>query len=245
MLPFGVKMNDRDMPPLPLALHDLDAANQTVPHTHNRACHLLYYLVSTIEKPNVLEVACCYGKATVYLAAAAKGQGGRVCCVDLEPYLWEGKSVLDRLRDANLLDACDVTLGCDARWYLIDLFTKASSQWIDLAYIDAAHCVEVDSFAALAAWTHLKPGGILVFDDLDWIPAVHGAPQFSRPDVSHVRAIFDYISALPDVEDRACWGQEEVEWTWGFVRKAGGAATTPSSLDALLRTCDDHFLTLA
>ena len=91
-------------------------------------------------------------------------------CVDLEPWLWEEKSVLDRLRNANLLDACEVTLRCDARWYLLDLFRNRPGQWIDLAYIDAAHCVEVDSFIALAAWTHLKPGGVIAFDDLDWIP---------------------------------------------------------------------------
>lgn len=238
-------MNNSDMPPSSGALQSLDAANLTVPHTHSRACHLLYHLVSTIEQPNVLEVACCYGKATVYLAAAAKQHGGRVRCVDQEAWLWEEKSVLDRLRDANLLDACDVTLGCDARWYLLDLFRKAPGQWIDLAYIDAAHCVEVDSFIALATWMHLKPGGIIAFDDLDWIPAAHGAPDFSRPEVSHVRAIFDYIGTLTDVEDRAFWGQKEVEWTWGFVRKAGGRAKIQLSLDALLRSSDDHFLTLA
>ena len=233
------------MPPSSVTLHDLDAANHAVPHTHRRACHLLYHLVSMFEQPNVLEVACCYGKATVYLAAAAKRRGGRLRCVDREPYLWEEKSVLERLRDANLLDACEVTLDCDARWYLLDLFRSAPGQWIDFAYIDAAHCVEVDSFIALAAWTHLKPGGVIAFDDLDWIPSAHGAAEFSRPEVSHVRAIFDYIGALPDVEDCACWGREEVEWTWGFVRKAGGLAGPQPSLATLLQTCDDRFLALA
>jgi predicted O-methyltransferase YrrM len=77
------------MPPTAVTPHDLDAANYRVPYTHRRACHLLYHLVSTFQQPNVLEVACCFGKATVYLAAAAKRRGGRVRCVDIEPYLWE------------------------------------------------------------------------------------------------------------------------------------------------------------
>jgi predicted O-methyltransferase YrrM len=222
-----------------VTLDDLDSISQNIPFTHPRACRLLHRLVSTFEKPNIVEVACCYGKATLYLAAAVKQQGGIVHCVDAEPWLWEGKSVIDRLRDADLLDVCEVTLGCDARWYMLDLFRRSPDQWIDLAYIDAAHCVEVDSFVSLAAWTHLRPGGIIVFDDLDWIPLVEGAKGFSRPQVSHVRAIFEYISALPDVGEKALWGRQELEWTWGFIRKRKGVTGLEPSLEAVLRTCDE------
>jgi len=221
-----------------MTLDYLDSISENIPFTHPRACRLLYRLASMFEQPNIVEIACCYGKATLYLAAAAKRQQGLLHCVDVKPWLWEGKSVFDRLRDANLLDVSDVTIG-DARWYMLDLLRRLPGQWIDLAYIDAAHSVEVDSFVSLAAWTHLRPGGIIVFDDLDWIPLVEGAKDFSRPAVSHVRAIFEYIDTLPDVEEQACWGQQELGWTWGFIRKRRALRTVEPSLVTILQACDD------
>lgn len=204
-----------------MTLNYLDDISENVPHTNTRTCHLLYRLVAEFNKPEVVEVACCFGKATLYLAAAAKRRGGFVNCVDIDEYLWKGRSAADLLRQADLLDICQITFGRDARWYLLDLFRQRPGQWIDLAYLDLTHTVEVDSFVALALWTHIRPGGILVFDDLDWVPAVHGLvnKDISEPNISHVQVIFDYISGLSDADERAEWGKEEVAWRWGFIRK--------------------------
>jgi predicted O-methyltransferase YrrM len=193
--------------------------------------------VLKFSKPEVVEVACCYGKTTLYLAAAAKRQDGFVSCVDIAEYLWEGRSAADLLRQADLLDICRITFGRDARWYLLDLLRQRPGQWIDLAYLDLTHTVEVDSFAALALWTHMRPGGILVFDDLNWVPAVHGSvyKDLSEPNISNVQVIFDYISGLSDAAERAEWGQEEVAWRWGLLRKRDIAGTNAVPLRKLLR----------
>src|SRR5947209_6246125 len=53
-----------------VTLDYLDAISEKLPFTQQRACRLLYRLVSGLKEPKVLEVACCYGKATLYLAAA-------------------------------------------------------------------------------------------------------------------------------------------------------------------------------
>jgi len=220
-----------------------DAISEGIPFTHPRACHLLYHLVLTFTNPEVVEVSCGYGKATLYLAAAAKRQGGFVNCVDVAKPLWKGKSAMDLLRQAELLDICRITFGRDARWYLLELLRQRPDQWIDLAYIDATHTVEVDSFVALAVWTHMRPGGILIFDDLDWIPAIHGPvdKEFSAPAVSHVQAIFNYISRLPDVAEKAEWGQEEVKWRWGFLHTQHITTTDSVPLRDLLRRLDNRF----
>jgi hypothetical protein len=85
----------------------------------------------------------------------------------------------------------------------------------------------------------LRPGGVIVFDELDWIPFVEAAKDFSRPDVSHVRAIFEYIGTLPDVGEQACWGRQELGWTWGFIRKRKAGTTAEPSLVTILQACDD------
>lgn len=223
----------------------LDEICNEIPFTHQRACHLLYHLVTRFSQPEVVEVACGYGKATIYLAAAAKLQEGFVRSVDLDKPLWEGKSAKDLLHQAELMDVCDINFGLDARWYLLELFSQRPGLWIDLAYIDATHTIEVDSFVALALWTHLRPGGILVFDDLNWIPMIHAenVNNFSAPDVGHVKIIFEYIKMLADVEDSAEWGGEEVEWVWGFLRKRDSSTLRDLSLQKLIKSLDQQYRT--
>jgi len=202
-------------------LRKLDGVTGDIPFTHTRACHLLFDLVSEFSRPQVVEVSCCYGKATVYLAAAAKLNAGFVRAVDEGTYTWGGRNVEELLREFELSDSCEVVLNQDARWYLLDLFLARPGCWIDVAYLDASHTVEVDAFLALALWTHLRPGGIIVFDDLEWVPAVNGQPDqvFSRPTTSHVGVLYDYVRSLPDVDGALEWGKSEVAWTYGMVRK--------------------------
>jgi predicted O-methyltransferase YrrM len=199
----------------------IDGLTSDTPWSHTRVCHLLFDVALTFERPRVLEVAASFGKATVYLAAAARESDGRVYAVDQFQPEWKGQTVTDLLRIVGVAEWCDLTIGKDARWYLIELLTANPGEWIDLAYVDASHSVEVDSFVALAAWVHLKPGGVLVLDDLDWIAQKHGPADwpFSRPSVAHVRAIYDYLRGLPAVDEAVEWGASEVGWAWGLIRK--------------------------
>ena len=201
-------------------LKNLDTLSDGTPHTNTLACHLLYYLVSSLDKPEVLELACGFGKATIYLAAAAKRQGGFLRSNDLSEFLWKGQSVKDLLAKSNLSDVCEITFNKDARWYLLDLLRGKPMFWIDLAYLDLSHTVEVDSFVALALWTHLRPGGIIAFDDLDWVPMDYGyTKNVAEPTKSNVQIIFNYIGNLPDVGQNAIWGHEEIGWRIGLLQK--------------------------
>ena len=209
-------------------LRRIDLVAEGVFWTDEPVCHLMFDLTMMYERPQVLEVACAYGKATAYLAVAAQERGGFLRTVDLLPHEWEGRTANDLVREVGATQACEITLGCDARWYLLDLFRNAPDAWLDICFLDASHTVEVDAFVALAMWTHLAPGGILIFDDLDWTPAECGESdvRYSRPTTSHVRVIFDYVRALSNVSDALEWGGKQLGWPWGFIQKAG--STRPS-----------------
>ena len=71
-------------------LEHVDAVTDGVPWTSPSACHLLFDLVASFPQPQILEVSCGYGKATAYLAAAARLGGGLVRCVDIERPLLPG-----------------------------------------------------------------------------------------------------------------------------------------------------------
>jgi predicted O-methyltransferase YrrM len=201
----------------------LDRITEGVPWTQPLVCRLLFSLGIYLQASTILEVSCGFGKTTPYLAAVASETKGTVYAVDNTRPTHNGRTVEDLLSAAGVDAFCEIRLDSDARWFLLDLFGKNPQLKLDLAYIDCTHTVEVDAFVALCAWVHLRPGGLLVFDDLDWVPAYHGssADIYSRPDVKHVRALYDYIRSLPDVDDVCEWGEDEFEWPWGFVRKAG------------------------
>ncbi len=217
-------------------LEYIDTVTGSVPWTSPSVCHLLFDLVASFSQPQILEVSCGYGKATAYLAAAARLGGGLVRCVDIERPQWRGRTAEDLVAAVEARDSCQVTLACDARWYLLDLLTLLPGHWIHLAYIDASHTVEVDSFVALAAWTHLRPGGILVFDDLNWVPERNGSSgsTYSRPASGHVRALYDYVRGLPWVDEARQWDRDSVQWPLGLVRKHGPGVRSGCGISELL-----------
>lgn len=202
-------------------LSELDAETEGVPYTISEVCHELHDIVIHMNEPKVLEIACGYGKATPYLASAAAITGGHVYAVDHQRRKWEGDTVRDRLQRMDLLENCSLTIGQDARWYIFDLLRTDSGKWIDFVYFDLSHTLEVDAFVALAAWNHLCPGGIMIFDDLDWIPAEHSSSDLEteRPNIKQIGELFEYLAERPEVGQHGTWGQDTFNWTWGILRK--------------------------
>ena len=219
-------------------LTDIDKITEDVPYTPQRVGHLLHQFVTYYENPEVLELACGYGKITPYLAKAADSRGGKVRASDHKVRTWEDKSAVDRIEDAGLSEVCEFTFGQDARWYTLDLFGDQPGEWVDFVYFDLSHTIEVDAFVALAVWTHLSPGGIIVLDDLDWSPQEHGddkdESRTSRPEAKQMEILFNYISELPQVGDHQTWGSEEMYWRWGFIQKAREAEADGPVLSQVL-----------
>jgi predicted O-methyltransferase YrrM len=205
----------------------LDELTDGVPWTPTRTCHLFHALASSYASPSILEVSCGFGKATAYFAVAAARAGGMVWAVDSLRPRHEDRSAADLVDLAGASDHCRTTFNCDARWFLLDLLRSQPDLRFDLAYIDCSHTVEVDAFVALAAWTHLRPNGLVVFDDLAWVPAVQdpAGRGYSRPDESHVRILFEYVRSLPDVDEAVEWDDAQPGWPLGIVGKAGGERT--------------------
>ncbi|WP_157488933.1 class I SAM-dependent methyltransferase [Pseudofrankia sp. DC12] len=221
-------------------LRRLDEVTRGVPYSHDRVCHLLFDLVMTFESPTVVEVAYAYGKATAYLASAAQAVRGQLHAVDRVEPQHLGRTAQDLLAALDLETSCTLAKGEDARWYLVDL-VRNRVPFLDLVYIDASHTLEVDGFLVFAAWAYLKPGGILVLDDLDWVPAQHATDlgTFSRPSTAHIQELYSMVCRLPDVESFLTWGEREVEWTWGLIRKSGGDSSLADLMNSLLSVAGD------
>ena len=214
-------------------LERIDAVTAGVPHSRTKGCHLLFHLAVHLRAAHILEVSCCYGKATTYLAAAAGRTDGIVHAADDRLPTHNGMTAHDLAKAAGVDMACDIRLETDGRWFLLDLFRENPELRLDLAFIDCSHAVDVDAFIALSAWVHLRPGGIIIFDDLNWIPAQHTCMDpCTRPEAAHIREIYDHIRSLPDAGDSCEWLEcvkqdEGFDWPWGLVRKAGTGDEAP------------------
>ena len=221
-------------------LRELAEITDNVPYTQPVACEFLFDLVATFDRPEVLEVCCAYGKATAYLAAAVHLGRGHLHAVDNVCRQWNGRSAEELVTVIGAQDSCDIVYGKDARWFLLELFTARPGEWVDLAFLDASHSVEVDAFLALALWTHLSPGGLLLLDDLDWTAAQHApeARRRTKRKIPHVRVLYDYLCQQNGVGGATIWGTAEQEWPWGIVQKSTSPNLPGIGLRERLQTVD-------
>ena len=85
-------------------------------------------------------------------------------------------------------------------------------------FLDGAHTWDVDGFAFVLMEKILEPGGLMIFDDLDW--SIEGSPTLRNknfPDRKKrdkgVRAVFEIlVKSTPSLE---CWEDDG----WAYARK--------------------------
>ncbi len=171
----------------------------------------------------IVEIGVLHGRGALALATAARRvDGARVWGIDpyaLGAYPDAGQDhpvhaapIADWLAAFDFDGACDAMLDRMRRAGLADCFTlvrepslQAASRFepgtIDLLHIDGDHsraAVEAD----VAAWLPLmRPGGIVVFDDISW-PSI-------APVAAAVQANAETVFALVDHQSRAGRGPND------------------------------------
>lgn len=179
----------------------------------------------------MLELGFAHGKSTCYLAAAADEIGGdsRVVTMDRAD-AWKRKPNID-----ELLGRCGLTklvtpvfAGSSYTWELMKLLETEPLPQFDFAYIDGGHTWDVSGFGFLLVDRMLRPGGWVVFDDLDWtlessptmrkIDWVKALPEEERT-TPQVRKVFEVL-----VRTHPDYDQAFERDGWGWARKAPAGA---------------------
>jgi predicted O-methyltransferase YrrM len=138
-------------------------------------------LVFTHGLRDILEIGFYHGKSSAYFAAMLEDLGeGHLVTIDLENA---------RSREPNI-DALLSTLGLAHRvtpvfaersytWELGKMVQAAPRPQFDLCYFDGGHTWDATGFGFVLVDLLLRPGGWIVFDDLDW--TIEGAiPEMTR-----------------------------------------------------------------
>lgn len=145
-----------------------------IPHTPPWKGKVLYDTIIARKYTDCLELGFACGVGSAYIAGALdENNNGRLTSVDIQ-------SALAREPRADTLIE---SLGLTSRtnfvfheisyiWFLMEALEKGLRY--DFCFLDGAHSWDVDGFAFFLVERLLKPGGMIIFDDLDWTYA--GSP---------------------------------------------------------------------
>jgi len=122
---------------------------------------------------SVLELGFRYGVSSCYIAAALDSLGGgTLSTIDLLKARSLDPNIEQLLADLGLQSRVSVYYeNTSYTWRLMKFLEESPRPQFDFCYIDGAHSWFVDGFAFFLVDLLLKPGGLIVFDDLNWTHA--------------------------------------------------------------------------
>lgn len=117
----------------------------------------LHFMATAAKSKNIVEFGCSFGISTIYLAAAAKANGGQVITTDIEPQKIAGAR--QNISNAGLLDVVTLLEGNAME-------TLATVQEpVDFLFLDGAKELYLPVFELLK--DKLAPGAIIFADNAD------------------------------------------------------------------------------
>lgn len=179
---------------------------------------------------NILELGFYHGVSTCYLAATVKNNGGgSVVTIDLENVRGLKPSITELLGRCGVADAVTTHFEPTSYvWRLMRFLEQDPIPQFDMCFIDGAHNWFVDGFAFYLVDRLLKPGGWIVFSDLDWTydasptnreaARAKGMPEDERT-TPQVRKVYELL-----VKPHPSYGEFMEKDDWAYARKVADAS---------------------
>ncbi len=179
---------------------------------------------------DILELGTKHGVSTCYFAGALTSQGGgSITTLDLaesENFTPPAENLLDRCGYRDMVSIYrDPT---SYTWQLKKFLEEDPTPRFDLCYLDGAHSWSVDGFAFFLVERLLRPGGWIIFDDLDWTFSqsptvgeteyVRNMPQDER-DTPQVRLVYELL-----VKTHPNFGEFGIRDDWAYAQKLNNPA---------------------
>jgi predicted O-methyltransferase YrrM len=131
------------------------------------------YLRELIRKhraENLLELGFAHGKSSAYLAAILEDEGrGHLTTIDVEGARRRTPAIAAVLEAVGLGHRVTPLFAERSfTWELAKMLERSPRPQFDFCYLDGGHTWDVTGFGFVLVDMLLKPGGLIVFDDLDW-----------------------------------------------------------------------------
>jgi len=195
------------------------------PHTLPEAGQTLYEFILKNKLRRCLELGFAHGVGTAWMAGAIQRLGeGKVVAVDIQDALARKPSATEILTRAGLSAFAELHYEeFSYTWHLKRHLREYRKQPFDFVFIDGAHNWDTDGFAFYLVASMLKPGGWILFDDLNW----SYAKSPSLKDTDFVRSMSS--ERRTDCQVRAIWedlvlqddrfGNFTEDGNWGWAQK--------------------------
>lgn len=174
---------------------------------------------------NILELGFAHGVSTCFMAGALDELGGgHITTIDLE-HARNARPNIESLLGALGLSQY-VTVWYEPTsylWRLMKMLEEDPAPRFDFCYLDGAHDWFTDGFAFFLVDKLLKPGGMIILDDLDWTldesPAMKNTPQVKNMPLEEkrtpqVRKVYELL-----VKTHPGYGDYLEKDRWAYARK--------------------------
>lgn len=176
---------------------------------------------------DVLELGFYHGKSTAFMAAILEEIGaGRIVTMDQEAARKRTPAidgVIGRLGLAHRVEP--VYSYRSFTWELRRLLEQLPRPQFDFCYLDGAHTWDGTGYSFLLVDLLLKPGGWVLFDDLNWSiaksqaaaknPKAYAMYSPEEQQARQVRMVWELLVPARGYVDI----HEEPRYHWGFARK--------------------------
>ncbi|HEX7034364.1 MAG TPA: class I SAM-dependent methyltransferase [Pseudomonadales bacterium] len=213
------------------SIDDVDRHFGRLKYMNLERARFLREFIRSHDLEDLLELGFFHGKSTAFMAAILEERGrGHVTTMDLESARNRKPSIEDVISTLRLGHrVTPVYAHRSFTWELRRLLARSPRPSFDFCYIDGAHTWDGTGFAFLLVDLLLKPGGWVIFDDLDWSIAKSPAARKNmqryagysdeEKNARQVREVWEILVPARGYENR----HEERRFGWGIAQKAVGA----------------------
>ena len=198
----------------------------TTPHMSYRQAKIITSFIREHDLTDILELGFRYGVSTAYMAATLEDLGrGHITAIDLKIVEHANPGVSTFVEELGLQHR--VTAHYEPTsyvWRLMRMLEDDPAPRFDFCYLDGAHDWFVDGFAFFLVDRLLRPGGWIIFDDVDWTfgtsptlaesERVRAMPADER-ETAQVRKVVDLL-----VRPHPGYSEVTIKNDWAFVQKS-------------------------
>ena len=205
--------------------HDIKAIVGDTPHMSLDQADKITRFVAEHRFESILELGFRHGVSTCYMAATLSKLGrGSIVTIDLESARTAQPNIEELLTQVGERERVKVFYEPTSyTWRLMKFLEQDPLPSFDFCYLDGAHNWFVDALAFTLVDRVLRPGGWIIFDDVDWTYAtspalsktewVQNMPADER-ETPQVQKIFDLL-----VKTHPNYHHFRLEDGWAYAQK--------------------------
>ena len=131
---------------------------------------VLNEIINEYDLVDLLELGFFQGKSSIYIGTIIKSRGkGHLTTIDLENARTKSPNILELIKLTGYKDLITPIFAHRSyTWKLAQMVKKSKKPLFDFCYLDGGHTFDITALGVSLLSILMKPGGILILDDLNW-----------------------------------------------------------------------------